>query len=62
MSGTTQGITSQQMQQQMEQMQNEQNANMLNMYQYSTKASFANSLASTYGGLAMDSAKNKPQV
>ncbi len=60
--GTTPGISSQQMQQQMEQLQDEQNANMLSMYQYSSKASFANSLASTYGGLAMDSAKNKPQV
>lgn len=62
MSGSTTGIDSDTMKSGMDAIMDKQNANELSMYQFSSNASFQQSLASTYGGLAMDAAKNKPQV
>lgn len=56
------GIDTDTLKSSMDALQDTQNANELSMYQFSAKASFAQSMASTYGGLAMDAAKNKPQV
>jgi hypothetical protein len=56
------GMTTDQLQTGLQGLQNTMNQNEYNLYEYSAKSSFANTMAQQFGDLATNAAKAKPQV